>query len=511
MDTKNVILELRTKKGLSQDELAGKVMVTRQAVSRWENGETVPNTETLKLLSKEFNVTINTLLGAPKQLICQCCGMPLEDEMVGHDSDGSLNEDYCKWCYADGTYTYSDMDDLIDEYEKRGGSFSPAIGVNSDVEYNVEDIEAAEEEKRKAREEAMQQRIQEDLENYQYTISALEETTNAMCNYVKQHGNIDRDDESILSKNAIFLTGKGGIGKTRTLKKVLKDKNMHKNSDYIWVSSESITSDKLYKLMYDYNGKLIVFDDTADLFEGKYNLSLWKQVFQTEPEDRELGFPGRDSKLAVYDDREVKDRQRRYFMEIGRKSLSDKTEFFQKEMKKYGLKWSNRNAKQMVASASSGLEEDEVIELQDKIEKLWKEEENNTKPLIPTHFVFTGVIIFISNLEMQDMVDQLGAKQWGAMKSRLKTYDVSPLSETLWAQMKEVILAEYNDKNLPDDNCAIPRDMTEEFIEEVESLIGDPEYQGLSWRTIKAFGKTLRGAPGLRVWKRELKDELRTI
>ena len=48
MDTKTVIYELRTKHGLSQDELAQKVFVTRQAVSRWENGETVPNTETLK-------------------------------------------------------------------------------------------------------------------------------------------------------------------------------------------------------------------------------------------------------------------------------------------------------------------------------------------------------------------------------------------------------------------------------------------------------------------------------
>ena len=114
METKDVILELRTKKGLSQDELAKRLLVTRQAVSRWENGETVPNTETLKLLSKEFNVTINTLLGAPKQLICQCCGMPLEDSIVSHDSDGALNENYCQWCYADGTYTYSSMDDLIE-------------------------------------------------------------------------------------------------------------------------------------------------------------------------------------------------------------------------------------------------------------------------------------------------------------------------------------------------------------------------------------------------------------
>ena len=63
MDTKQVILELRTQKGMSQDELAEKVFVSRQAVSRWENGETVPNTETLKLLSKVFDVSINTLLG----------------------------------------------------------------------------------------------------------------------------------------------------------------------------------------------------------------------------------------------------------------------------------------------------------------------------------------------------------------------------------------------------------------------------------------------------------------
>ena len=114
MSTKDVIFELRTKNGLSQDELAEKVFVTRQAVSRWENGETIPNTETLKLLSKLFNVSINTLLGSPRELICQCCGMPLQDDIIGRDQDGTPNEDYCKWCYADGTYTYSDMDDLID-------------------------------------------------------------------------------------------------------------------------------------------------------------------------------------------------------------------------------------------------------------------------------------------------------------------------------------------------------------------------------------------------------------
>lgn len=113
MDTKDVILELRTKRGLSQDELAEKIYVTRQAVSRWENGETIPNTETLKLLSKFFDVSINTLLGSPRQLICQCCGMPLDDSTISKETDGIFNEEYCRWCYVDGKYTYNNIDDLI--------------------------------------------------------------------------------------------------------------------------------------------------------------------------------------------------------------------------------------------------------------------------------------------------------------------------------------------------------------------------------------------------------------
>ena len=115
MEIKEILKGLREKNGLTQDELAEKVLVTRQAVSRWETGETQPNTETLKLLSREYNVSINTLLGSPRQLICQCCGMPLtEDEMISRELDGIFNDDYCKWCYTDGAFVYSDKSALID-------------------------------------------------------------------------------------------------------------------------------------------------------------------------------------------------------------------------------------------------------------------------------------------------------------------------------------------------------------------------------------------------------------
>ena len=98
METKDILKKIRTKNNLTQDEMAERLFVTRQAVSRWENGDTTPNTEILKEISKKFDVSINTLLGSPRKLICQCCGMPLEDDsFISREKDNSFNEDYCKW------------------------------------------------------------------------------------------------------------------------------------------------------------------------------------------------------------------------------------------------------------------------------------------------------------------------------------------------------------------------------------------------------------------------------
>ena len=91
MEIREILKRLREKRGLTQEQLAEKVMVTRQAVSRWETGETQPNTDTLKLLSLLFDVSVNTLLGSPRQLICQCCGMPLsEDGFISREAASSL-------------------------------------------------------------------------------------------------------------------------------------------------------------------------------------------------------------------------------------------------------------------------------------------------------------------------------------------------------------------------------------------------------------------------------------
>ena len=56
------IFKLRKESKLSQEQLAEKINVTRQTISNWELGETSPNPEQLKLLSKVLNVSIDELL-----------------------------------------------------------------------------------------------------------------------------------------------------------------------------------------------------------------------------------------------------------------------------------------------------------------------------------------------------------------------------------------------------------------------------------------------------------------
>ncbi|MBQ9558034.1 MAG: helix-turn-helix domain-containing protein [Clostridia bacterium] len=114
MEPYEIIRNLRTEKGLSRKEVAEKVGVTAQTVYRWENGMSFPNDASLKRLSDLFGVSVDTICGSAPDLICQCCGMPLEDSVISREPDGGLNEDYCKWCYADGKFTYSSMEQLID-------------------------------------------------------------------------------------------------------------------------------------------------------------------------------------------------------------------------------------------------------------------------------------------------------------------------------------------------------------------------------------------------------------
>ena len=62
------ITKLRKMKGLSQEELANELDVSRQSVFKWESGENTPDLEKIKKLAKLFNVTFDELLDDEKDL-----------------------------------------------------------------------------------------------------------------------------------------------------------------------------------------------------------------------------------------------------------------------------------------------------------------------------------------------------------------------------------------------------------------------------------------------------------
>lgn len=71
MELGNRIRELRQKAGLSQDELAKKAYVARQTISNWENNKTLPDVESLKLLTVALDTTADDLLGTDRAALVQ--------------------------------------------------------------------------------------------------------------------------------------------------------------------------------------------------------------------------------------------------------------------------------------------------------------------------------------------------------------------------------------------------------------------------------------------------------
>ena len=131
MAIKDVRPEIRNATGITQEELAAKVFVTRQAVSRWETGETTPSIDMAKLLASVLDVPVTRLLDLPQEPACQCCGTPFSVPNMpkGADADGTENPNYCKWCYDGGEFANATMDDVI---EKSAPYLMQATGVSLD-------------------------------------------------------------------------------------------------------------------------------------------------------------------------------------------------------------------------------------------------------------------------------------------------------------------------------------------------------------------------------------------
>jgi transcriptional regulator with XRE-family HTH domain len=101
----NRLYNLRKKHGLSQEELAERIGVSRQAVSKWERSESSPDTDNLIALSKIYGVTIDQMLNKETE-----------------EGDSSGDSNYTKSTVSDTSYTVgydSGQDAAIDEDDKK--------------------------------------------------------------------------------------------------------------------------------------------------------------------------------------------------------------------------------------------------------------------------------------------------------------------------------------------------------------------------------------------------------
>ena len=129
MAMKDTIAQIRTEKGITQEQMAKDLHVTRQAVSRWETGETSPGIDMVKLICVTYSVPLERFFDMPLEYYCQCCSMPIPDPaMHGTEADGSASGRYCKFCYEGGEFTAKDVD--MDEFiEATAQLEADALGV----------------------------------------------------------------------------------------------------------------------------------------------------------------------------------------------------------------------------------------------------------------------------------------------------------------------------------------------------------------------------------------------
>ena len=119
MEFGTALASARKARGLTQEQLASRLYVTRQAVSRWERGEVVPGIDMIKLIATVLDEPLSHLLSMPDHF-CQSCGMILTPDDCGTDAAGNKTDHYCKWCFERGEYTYeTTMDAMIEDCAPR--------------------------------------------------------------------------------------------------------------------------------------------------------------------------------------------------------------------------------------------------------------------------------------------------------------------------------------------------------------------------------------------------------
>ena len=377
-----------------------------------------------------------------------------------------------------------------------------------DIDEDV-DVDVTTDEIKYTRSPELQKKIEQSAEKYLLDLDDLNDYVTSMCRYVKNHGELTDDDRSVFARGLI-VTGPGGAGKSKNINDILEKENMIKNVDYFELGSGSTSAKNLYRLLYDFNGKLLILDDSADMFEGKYNMPLWKLALDPDPRNNYISYNQSTVGGNFYDPNkkgkngQPPSRQEKYFLEVGASSIEEKTKFKQKMEKDL---W----AKVDRYSMDPNEEESTKMRINKEVDDAWLEHEENKEPLIPTTFKYNGVVIIISNEPRKTLIEKITSQHWKALKDRMRNIDFDPMPQAIWETIKQKLI-EQRDMDpaiLPDKQCIIPRQYVDELIEEVDNIIDTRQYNHMTWRIItEHMHNSFQGPKGIKRWKKTLRTQM---
>ena len=289
------------------------------------------------------------------------------------------------------------------------------------------------------------------------------DTTCDMCDYIK--------DGTRPENRIMCVSGEAGTGKTYSILKALKDKGFKKGIDFIYLRNKRPQPEELYKLCYQYNGKIMILDDVPNLFNTAPRIAFWKAIGE---KNSQLDWPGDVSEFA---------KKTGVYNPVG---LNSRDKFY----KELGI--------------SVAKDVDTIDDDGNKI---------NDVPFLvisggkskPSSFNYTGCIILITNQAEEDIESQMTQRavgcteaDWDAIKRRVTFAAVRPNFYTMWKEIKSKIVELAEDPDVPDEEKIIPPEYVDEVIDEVEKDfnigldLGYDRIKGVNYGTFIHIGEMIK-------------------
>lgn len=319
-------------------------------------------------------------------------------------------------------------------------------------------------------------------EKYTEDLDDLTAVVKDMCRYVKTGVKGPR------FKKGIIISGTSGASKTYTVKDLLRTYGMVDGKDFHIKSSGSSKESTMYNLMYKYNGKIIVLDDAAGIFDGEQRMAMWKAACDITEDPNPLSFGDGVAGDSVYYDPSKMNRLERYYKEAG-------------------IELSDKEVPDGTDAAGNTIYK--TIQVRKK-----------AKPAVPNTFIFTGCVIVLSNLPLDELLPAKSNPKTrdnrNAIDQRFLVIRMNPDAKSQWRLIKDIILAQKNNESLTEQQRLIPKSHADAFIEFVEGLYG-PEYSVITFRLATEAGLIIKRGMAVgeeeiaeAAWRRESKNKMRT-